>query len=144
MAISEYKKSAKILFEERLSSPLYGTFIISWVICNWKIIYLTLFIGQEQIKPLTKIEYISKYYFKWYNLTLYPLLSSIILITVIPWLGNKLFQVYLYYEKQRRTFREDLDSTKRLTISESAELRNEMFELNITHQKHLDHSDSEK
>jgi hypothetical protein len=59
---SEIKKSINSILFERLTSPLYGTLIISWLIWNWKIIYLTLFVDSEEnyeeieIKTKEKIE----------------------------------------------------------------------------------------
>lgn len=140
---SEIKKSVSSIFVERVSSPFYGSFIFSWVVWNWKIVYLTIFISQENIKPLNKIEYILLHYNNLYYLLLWPFLSAIFLVTVVPLLSNWLFKVYLFYEKQRRTWLEQSDSTRRLTIERSAQIQNDMLELEMKHQKQVELKDND-
>ena len=140
---SEAGKSFKKIFEERITSPLYGSFILSWAIWNWKIIYLTVFVSQEYIKPLTKIDYIIIHYINWCNLIWYPFISAIVLIGLIPLLANQAYRVNLYYEKQRRNWKEKFDAGRRLSIEQSAQLRSEMFEMNYNHLKQIDAKESE-
>jgi hypothetical protein len=59
--LDDLRKSVNSTLYERASSPLYGTFILSWLICNWRIIYLTIFVRAEDLKGLTKLGYIEKY-----------------------------------------------------------------------------------
>ena len=57
--IANLKKSLSAILYERTSSPFYGTLIVSWLVWNWKIIYLTFFISEDKIE-LDKISYISE------------------------------------------------------------------------------------
>jgi hypothetical protein len=141
--MAEIGKSFRKIFQDRLTSPLYGSFILSWLIWNWKIIYLTIFISQDLLKPQTKIDYILSNYVNWLNLTLYPFLSAVALIAVIPLLANQAYRIHLYYERKRRTWKEEFDKGQRLTIEQSAQLRNEGYEQDIKYQKQLDAKDSE-
>lgn len=65
--INTVVKSVKDVIEDRLSSSMYGSFAISWIIWNWKVIYVTFFVDQnllfqyELINKL-KVDYISSLY----------------------------------------------------------------------------------
>lgn len=133
----EIKKSASSIFEERLSSPFFGSFIFSWLLWNWQIVYLTLFVSQEYIKPLTKIDYILKNNSNFLYLLVGPFLSAIVLITLVPFLTNRLFKVYLYFEKERIKSKEDLNLARRITIEEAAQIRNEMLEKDTKNQQQI-------
>jgi|GEM_PF-3039794 len=126
--LSDYKKSLTSILEDRISSPFYGSFLFSWMIWNWKIIYLTLFVSQTSIAPYTKIEYIEKQYLNAPHLIIYPFLSAIFLILAMPYFSNLLFRVHLYYENDCRQRKEKYDSQKRLTIEQTAQIRTEMAE----------------
>jgi hypothetical protein len=55
--IEETKKSIQSILYQRVSSPFYGTSIVSWLIWNWKVIYLTIFVSEKIIKK-SKIDFI--------------------------------------------------------------------------------------
>ena len=141
---NEYKKSARSVFEERISSPFYGAFLFSWLVLNWKIVYLTIFVNQDIIEPLTKIEYIQENYINIYTLIILPLLSSGLLIVVVPFISNKLFQVHLYYENDRRKRKEKYDSQQRLTIEQTSSIRTEMVEQSAKYERILDRNKTEQ
>ncbi|MEP7373198.1 MAG: hypothetical protein ABI675_07370 [Chitinophagaceae bacterium] len=143
MAFSDIKKSISSVFEERVSSPFYGSFLFSWAVWNWKIIYLTVFVSSDLIEPHNKVDYIVNNYFNWYRLLLFPFFSSVFLVTAVPWFSNLLFKVSLYYEEKRRIEKEKRDSKKRLSIEESVVVKNELFEQVEKHQKQTSSKDKE-
>jgi hypothetical protein len=143
MHFTDFKKSVFSVFEDRISSPFYGSFVLSWSLWNWKIIYLTIFISQEAIKPSTKIDYILENYSRWDHLLIYPFFSSLLLVLAIPWLANQLYKVSLYYDKERRVAKEKNESNKRLSIEESWQIRNELFTQVENHQRQLTAKDGE-
>lgn len=140
---SELRKSLSSIFEERITSPFFGSFIFSWLIWNWKIIYLTIFVSQDNITPSNKIDYILNNYSNWWHLLVFPFLSAIFLVTVVPWFSNRLFKIYLFYEKQRTTWREESDSKRRLTIENSAQILNDALEQELKHQKQIELKNSD-
>jgi len=68
---------------DRLKSPLFGAFILSWIGWNWRIFYITFFIDNNQI-PITKIEFIDQNYLDLWHILWYPIISTIIIIIFLP------------------------------------------------------------
>jgi hypothetical protein len=44
---NEFYDSTQIALKDRVTSPFYGYFLISWILVNWKFIYIAFFIDQE-------------------------------------------------------------------------------------------------
>lgn len=143
MPLDEIKKSFNSVFKERVTSPLYGAFLVSWVIWNWKILYLTIFISREEIKSLTKIEYILNNYVNWFNLLLFPSISTAFLIILIPWVGNQAYFKSLKFKESRIKAREEFESKRRLTTDQSNILKEKIIRQEENHQKMIDSKDVE-
>ncbi|MFN3756746.1 MAG: hypothetical protein ACK4RM_07310 [Flavobacterium sp.] len=141
--VSELRKSINSILYERTTSPLYGTFIISWIVFNWKIFYVSFFIDEATIKPINKIDYIISNCNDWKLLILYPVISTIILVTIIPFFANLAYLVYLYYESQKRKWKEESEKDRRITIEQAAQLKNEIFELELKHENRINSKKSE-
>lgn len=105
--LTAINNSVKGCITEKINSPFYGTFLISWCLWNWKVFYITLFIDSRILleeKSTLKIDYITSYY-SWYEHFWYTLLHVIIL----P-LGSTFFIVYIisllasiFYDKSLST-----------------------------------------
>ena len=122
--MSELMRSIYATLYERSTSPFWGTFVVSWSVWNWRIIYLTLFVS-EKIQPY-KIEYISCQYINWIDMLVIPLLSTVIAIGVIPYVSNWAYWASLEYKKKRRTMKEDYEKGRILTFEESAKIINDL------------------
>src|SRR5690606_8544980 len=108
------------LLRDRISSPLYSTFIISWLVINWKIPFLTFFVSEERIDS-NKIDYIVSNYLNWrYGLGL-PLASTLILLLIIPFIDYAAFVTHLRFKNMFRKRQYEFDSESRLTIERSRE-----------------------
>lgn len=94
------RKSLNNIVKERISSPLYGNIIISWLFWNWKIIYLTFFVSEKMLDT-DKITYISENFICTEYLIIYPLLSSIVLLTIIPFISNAAYWLNIKFDKWR-------------------------------------------
>jgi len=66
--LDDIKKSLNEIIYERTTSPLYGTLIISWLIWNWRIVYLTFFISEKKITK-NKIDFILSNYSDIHHIT---------------------------------------------------------------------------
>ena len=129
------------LIRERVGSPLYGTLIISWLIINWKIPYLTLFVSEKTIAPATKIDFIITNYWHWWPGLLLPVISTIILLTLMQFLDREVFRLYQKFKTDKRKIREAFDKDKMLTKEESERMIIERIEMAENHRKETDLSD---
>lgn len=140
--IDEIKKSINSIFEERVSSPFYGTLIVSWLIWNWKIVYLTLFIDQDKIR-VTKIDFIINNYNDIWHLVYLPLISTVTLITIIPFVTNGAYWLDLKFTTWRVNQKNEIEGKKLLTIEQSIKLRSELRELEESFEKLLEKKNDE-
>jgi hypothetical protein len=126
--IEETKKSIQSILSQRVSSPFYGTLIISWLIWNWKIIYLTLFISEKKITE-SKIDFIVTNYSETTYLLWFPLLSTIILLTIVPFITNGAYWLDLVFNNWRENTKNTIERKQLLTIEQSIVLREQIVNM---------------
>ncbi len=118
----EISKSIKATLYERVSSPLTGSFIISWIIINWKVV-LSIF---SSLPVQSKIEFIESLYPTWWNYALYglviPLIASTIFILIYPHPTKWLYKYWHEKKIELRNEKLKLDSVQLLSEKESREL----------------------
>lgn len=83
-SLKEFTTSTFNTAMNRVKNPAFGAFAISWCAFNWKQI-LYLFFADNGI--YYKIEYISENS-NWFNIFLFPIISSLVLCIGLPWLNN--------------------------------------------------------
>lgn len=123
--IDDLKKSFNEIIHERTTSPFYGTLITSWLIWNWRIIYLTFFVSEDKIDK-NKIEFILSNYSDIEHILIYPLLSTVVLITIIPFLSNGAFWLSLNFNKWKVDQKNIVDKKQLLSLEQSILLREEI------------------
>jgi hypothetical protein len=123
--INDFKKSVNNVLYERLISPLFGTFLLSWSTWNWKIIYLTFFVDSNKIES-QKIDYIISNYYDKFDLLLWPTISTIGLLIIYPFLAVGAFYVSLRFKKWKIDIRNKQEDLQVLSIDDSIELREEI------------------
>lgn len=123
--IDDLKKSFDQIIYERTTSPFYGSFTISWCLWNWKIIYLTFFISQDKIDS-NKIDYIITNFSAFENIFVFPLLSSLFIITLVPFITNGAYWLSLKFNKWRVDQKNLVDGKQLLSIEQSIELREQI------------------
>lgn len=124
--LSELKKSTQAILNERIISPFWGSFIFSWLIWNWKIPYLTLFVSQDKVDG-NKIDYITENLLGTRNLILYPLISTAIMLAVIPFFSNGAYWLYLKFRKWRKDQKNIIEKKELITLEQSVMLREEII-----------------
>ncbi|KLT70496.1 hypothetical protein [Flavobacterium sp. ABG] len=129
----EAKKSVESILSQRLTSPFYGTLIVSWLIWNWKIIYLTIFISEKNIRS-TKIDYITANYNDTWHIVWYPLISTAVLLLFLPLITNGAFWLDLLYYRWRVNKKNFVESKQLLTIEDSMNLR----EIHLSNEKRFE------
>ena len=123
--INDTKNSINKILYERLTSPFYGTFILSWLIWNWRIIYLTFFVSENKIDT-DKISYIISNFSELKHIVFLPLISTIILITVFPFFTNRAYWISLLYNQWKINKRNKVQEKELLTIEQSINLREQI------------------
>lgn len=141
--IPEIRKSLHATFNERTTSPLYGALILSWSVWNWKIIYLTVFVDKDMIYPFHKIDYILCNYWDVNYLVYYPLISTLFLLTIIPFIAMGAYWLDLWFIEKKVKWKEIRQSSRRLTIEQAAELRNEIAEIEEKYSKRIEKKDDD-
>jgi hypothetical protein len=125
--MTELRKSINAILYQRVTSPLFGTFLVSWIVWNWKIIYTTFFIDEDKIIK-NKIDYIVENFSDSSYLIWYPLLSTLILLTLIPFLSNGAYWLSLKFEKWKVDSKNKIEKQQLLTLAQSIELRGQIIE----------------
>jgi hypothetical protein len=126
--IDEIRKSANSILKERLSSPFYGTLLISWLVWNWRIVYLTIFIDQDKLS-INKIEFIEKNLVDTSYLFTFPIVSTVIVLTIFPFITNGAYWLDVQFTTWRMNQKNKIEGKQLLTIEQSIRLRTEMREL---------------
>ena len=134
---SEFRKSINSILFERVTSPLFGTLTISWLLLNWRIPYLTLFVSESKIKE-TKIDYILSNYADVHFLITYPIISTAILITLVPFISNGAYWLSLKFKKWKIDKKNEIEKTQLLSLEQSINLRKELRENELEFEKILE------
>ncbi|QKU72272.1 hypothetical protein HPY09_15185 [Vibrio cholerae] len=123
--LEEFKKSFNSVLYERVSSPLYGTFIVAWVICNWKILYVTLFVSENEL-AFHKLKWIETYALNLSDLLYKPIISTIFFLTIMPFVSNGFYWLHLRFHKWKVDTRNSIEMKSLLTLEQSIEIRRQM------------------
>lgn len=99
---SEFIQSTHDALQERITSPFYGYFLVSWLIFNWRLVYVAFLIDQETLFEKTgmlRIEYLNSLLPKIFSLELImqffilPFLLTILFFWVFPYVTR------IFYKK---------------------------------------------
>ncbi len=130
--ISEVRKSVQSILYERINSPLSGAFFLSWIVWNWKPVYYLIF--ADSVSIITRIEYVEKNYHSYGNLIIYPILSTIFLIGVYPFVSTYAYKIWLWFKTWQNKIKNDMEKNTLLTVEQSFELRAEL----LNQERHYD------
>lgn len=110
--INDIKDSLKKNLNDRISSPFYGTFVISWLLWNWKVWYITFFVDAElllKVQNILKVDYIINIYgWNFYSLShliILPIISSYLFVFEFPKITRKFYVKYLDYEYENKSIK---------------------------------------
>lgn len=91
-------------FNERMKNPFIASFIISWIIVNWKAIFYMIY-SDESVKERFEN---SQGYTHWYTLILIPILSAVFFTFAMPYINLFIGWVNLNAtRKKRRSIKEN-------------------------------------
>lgn len=86
---------------ERISSPLYSTFLISWCVSNWKIFYVTFIIPPDHLSA-SKLDYIQSYLGDYCHMWIYPALFTGLFIFLFPRLEKEVLKFWYKNKADRK------------------------------------------
>jgi regulator of replication initiation timing len=139
---TELRKSVNYIIYERTTSPFWGSFIFSWLICNWKIVFTVFVISENQLS-INKIDYISDRLIDWKPLILYPFISTAILIVIFPLIGNGAYWITLIYSEWRLRKKNDVEKKQLLSVEASIALRSVNKQLEENYLQSIDAKEAE-
>jgi hypothetical protein len=120
--LDEMRKSLSHVVSERMTSPVFGTFVISWMGFNWKVLFFAL---SSSIDTVKKIALIDNTLNRRYSV-IYPIISTIILVVVYPWVAMAGFIVWEHAKNIKVSLKNYLGRKVLLTRAQSLSLRLEM------------------
>ena len=140
--ITDLRTSINSILYQRVTSPLFGTFIVAWLIWNWKIFYTTFIIDSDKIEK-TRIDYIVENYNDPWNLIWFPLISTILLITIVPFISNGAYWLSLKFEQWRVDNKHKIERKQLLTLEQSIQLREQILDYEKKFESILKEKDDE-
>lgn len=126
MKLDEIKKSISATLYKRATSPLYGTFIIAWLVWNWKILIVLFFTSAVELKGVNKFEYIESNLLNAFNGILWPVVSTAVIILVLPFISIGSYWVWLKFEAWKKNLKVEIEKKKLLTLEQSIKLRTDL------------------
>jgi hypothetical protein len=137
-------KSIKEVMYDRVTSPLFGSFIVSWSIWNYKTIYILL----STKKVEDKFSYIENILYSdvWSLLScglLYPLFTSLIFIFAFPYPEKFIYKFWHARQKELKEAKQTIDDETPLTKEESRKIKRNAFNLEIEYDKSIAKKDIE-
>ncbi len=86
--MKEILSSIKSVFKDRIGSPMYVTFMISWIIWNWSFVYTLIFVDENFLfehSDKMKLDYLINLYdwpgwTSWGHLFLGPIVSTVLIV----------------------------------------------------------------
>ncbi len=120
--LNEIQKSAAKSLFEKINSPFWGAFVLSWLVWNWQIWYITIFINDNLLfekEGVLKIELLNHLFsgeFWWAWMMVFPFLSALFLSLIFPRLTNWIYKKDLDFQKEKIRARQKME--KELTENE--------------------------
>ena len=137
-------KSIKSSLYDRVSSPLFGAFTLSWGIWNYKLL-LTLLSSMDVQNKIKHIETIL--YPDYQTLLLigfaYPLVASVLFIFIYPIPAKFIYQYWHSQQIHLKKIKQNIEDETPLTIEESREIRREILNLESQYEAELNRRGAE-
>lgn len=127
--IGELLEAIKLGITERVTSPLLGSYIISWLVWNFDFILISF--SDEKVE--TKIAMIHAQLFSdWYVIVesiLVPAAATFFLIYVYPYPAKWVYQHRLIVQRQLGAIRQRIEEEQLLSVEQSRQIRLNYYEL---------------
>lgn len=125
--LDEFRKSINSILYERVTSPFWGAYALSWILWNWEIVYVTIFISEDKLN-YNKLEYLKRHYdIDIFNSIIIPFIISLVIISIIPLVANGAYWLSLLFKKWKINKKRSVEKTTLLTFKESVEIKEEIL-----------------
>lgn len=119
--MSDFIKSIKAVLYDRSISPLYGTFAASWVLWNYRFVFLLFSKSMDMDK---KFDYISNvlydgFYDQWIRAFILPILTTFVAIYGYPYLSKPVYSEVRRRQKELRDIKQSFADLQLLDEKES-------------------------
>lgn len=137
-------KSIKSSLYDRVSSPLFGAFTLSWGIWNYKLLLALL----SSMDVQNKIKYIETILYPDYQTLLligfaYPLVASVLFIFIYPIPARFIYQYWHSQQIHLKTIKQNIEDEIPITIEESRDIRREILNLESQYDAELNRRSAE-
>lgn len=128
--MKEILNSVRLQINERLNSPLFGSFFVAWVGWNHRLLFV-LFSSQPVEK---RFEFIDTQIYPtawvvWNDGIIKPVLSAILFIYLYPIISKHFYGYWLKKQVELKTLRDGIESATLLTLEESRSFRMAMIKI---------------
>lgn len=132
-------KTIKAQLYDRIASPLFSSYLISWVGWNYKFL-LTIFSG---MKVKEKLDFISSVVYPSFNYlllhgALYPLITSMLIIFVYPYPAKFTYQFYRRRQVELKEIQQKIDDETPLTREEAKKIRTDALVMSVDFEKEIE------
>ncbi|MEZ4722124.1 MAG: hypothetical protein R2813_09645 [Flavobacteriales bacterium] len=133
--------------KDRLSNPLFGSFVLSWILFNWTIFIGLLTLTDEQLKVLNHDNFIGfvQSQLSWTNSICWPLISSIIYVVVAPLLKSviQLFNSWVFSWSNKSNLKilqgSVVSVSKYISLRDKILEREKLIEKTLADERKLEH-----
>lgn len=144
MIIDDIIKSIKANLYERATSPLFGTFVVAWCVCNYK--FLVVLVSSMPVA--SKFEYIETdvYTTAWVFFlkgVVCPLIATVFFIFIYPIPAKFVYEFWRKRQKELKEIKQKIEDETPLTLEESRKIRNEIITLQSSHDSETQRYNSE-
>ena len=137
--LEDLKKNVVTQLSERMTSPLSGSFVISWALWNYK--FLVILFSKNTVTATFKLIEELAFPTIWATLTngiLLPLLTALAYIFLYPYPSKLVYRFTRERQREISIIRQQIEDETPLTTAESRELRRLHRQLQEEHAKELE------
>ncbi|MBB6154429.1 hypothetical protein HDC30_001637 [Pseudomonas sp. JAI115] len=142
--LDDITTTIKAQLYERVTSPLLGSFLISWCLINYKLI-LILFSSLSAPEKITYIEFnlfssVQDYMLKG---VFFPLIATLAIILVYPYPAAKIYEISRNNRKKLKEIQQKIDDETPITRDEARKIRKAAVQIQIDFEEQTKRKDSE-
>lgn len=119
-------KMKDVLFH-RVSSPIFSSFLISWLVCNYRIVIL-FFSSLEPRYKIYEIELLTSKEDAYWQLYLIPLIFALFYATAFPFIESYIYKIWLAGNRRLMEAKAESDGKTSLSQEQVNELRQELYD----------------